>query len=62
MTASYALTAYGGATRQLRAALVFAAVNLPGSIIFLMSVAGTYPRARGTMWLPPLGNDRQEGP
>jgi multicomponent Na+:H+ antiporter subunit D len=42
MTASYALTAYGGATRQLRAAMVFAAVNLLGSIIFLMSVAGTY--------------------
>ena len=42
MTASYALTAYGGAIRQLRAALVFAAVNLLGSFIFLMSVAGTY--------------------
>jgi multicomponent Na+:H+ antiporter subunit D len=42
MTASYALTTYGGQRRQLRAALVFAAVNLLGSFIFLLSVAGTY--------------------
>jgi multicomponent Na+:H+ antiporter subunit D len=42
MTASYALAAYGGRPRQLRAALVFAAVNLLGSFIFLLSVAGTY--------------------
>ena len=42
MTASYALTAYGGGQRQLRAALVFAAVNLLGSFIFLLSVAGAY--------------------
>jgi multicomponent Na+:H+ antiporter subunit D len=42
MTASYALTTYGGEARQLRAAMVFAAVNLLGSFIFLMSVAGTY--------------------
>jgi multicomponent Na+:H+ antiporter subunit D len=42
MTASYVLTTYGGRARQLRAALVFAAVNLLGSFIFLLSVAGTY--------------------
>jgi multicomponent Na+:H+ antiporter subunit D len=42
MTASYALTTYGGGRRQLRAALVFTAVNLLGSFIFLLSVAGTY--------------------
>jgi multicomponent Na+:H+ antiporter subunit D len=42
MTASYALTTYGGGPRQLRAALVFTAVNLLGSFIFLLSVAGTY--------------------
>lgn len=42
MTASYALTGYGGRPRQLRAALVFAAVNLLGSFIFLLAVAGTY--------------------
>jgi multicomponent Na+:H+ antiporter subunit D len=42
MTASYALTTYGGGRRQLRAAMVFTAVNLLGSFIFLLSVAGTY--------------------
>ena len=42
MTASYVLTGYGGRLRQVRAALVFAAVNLLGSAIFLISVAGTY--------------------
>jgi multicomponent Na+:H+ antiporter subunit D len=42
MTASYALTGYGGRPRQLRAALVFAEVNLLGSFIFLLSIAGTY--------------------
>ncbi len=42
MTASYALTTYGGGRDQLRAALVFTAVNLLGSFIFLLSVAGTY--------------------
>ena len=42
MTASYVLTTYGGQRRQLRAALVFTAVNLLGSFIFLISVAGTY--------------------
>jgi multicomponent Na+:H+ antiporter subunit D len=48
MTASYALSAYGGRLRQLRAALVFTAVNLLGSFIFLLSVAGTY-RDTGTL-------------
>lgn len=48
MTASYALSAYGGKQRQLRAALVFTAVNLLGSFIFLLSVAGTY-RVTGTL-------------
>jgi multicomponent Na+:H+ antiporter subunit D len=42
MVASYALTGYGGRPRQLRAALVFAMVNLLGSFIFLLAVAGTY--------------------
>lgn len=42
MTASYVLSAYGGKRRQLRAALVFTAVNLLGSFIFLLSVAGAY--------------------
>jgi multicomponent Na+:H+ antiporter subunit D len=48
MTTSYALTTYGGKRRQLRAALVFTAVNLLGSFIFLLSVAGTY-RVTGTL-------------
>ncbi len=42
MTASYVLSAYGGRRRQLRAAVVFTAVNLLGSFVFLLSVAGTY--------------------
>ncbi|MDQ2586863.1 oxidoreductase [Saccharothrix yanglingensis] len=42
MTASYPLSAYGGKRRQLRAAVVFTAVNLLGSFIFLLSVAGAY--------------------
>ncbi|WP_301336577.1 proton-conducting transporter transmembrane domain-containing protein, partial [Mycobacterium asiaticum] len=41
MTASYALTTYGQRPRQLRAALIFASVNLLGSFVFLLSVAGT---------------------
>jgi multicomponent Na+:H+ antiporter subunit D len=48
MTASYALSAYGGKRRQLRAALVFTAVNLLGSFVFLLSVAGVY-RVTGTL-------------
>ncbi|MFC5288512.1 complex I subunit 5 family protein [Actinokineospora guangxiensis] len=42
MTASYALSAYGGRRRQLRGAVIFTAVNLLGSFIFLLSVAGAY--------------------
>ncbi len=48
MTASYALTTYGGQRRQLRAALLFTAVNLLGSFIFLISVAGVY-RVTGSL-------------
>ena len=36
------MTTYGGQRRQLQATLVFAAVNLLGSFIFLLSIAGTY--------------------
>jgi multicomponent Na+:H+ antiporter subunit D len=42
MTASYVLATYGGRRRELSAALVFAAVNLIGTFIFLISVAGVY--------------------
>ena len=42
MTASYILATYGGTRRELGAALVFTAVNLLGTFIFLLSVAGLY--------------------
>lgn len=42
MMASYALAAYRGGRRELRAAVVFAAVNLLGTFVFLIAVAGTY--------------------
>lgn len=42
MTAGYALVAYGGTRRELGAALVFATVNLLGTFVFLLSVAGVY--------------------
>jgi multicomponent Na+:H+ antiporter subunit D len=48
MTAAYVLTASGGGRRELGASLVFAAVNLLGSTVFLISVAGVY-RVTGTL-------------
>jgi len=48
MTAAYALTTYGGGRRELGAALVFAAVNLLGSSVFLLAIAGVY-RVTGTL-------------
>jgi multicomponent Na+:H+ antiporter subunit D len=42
MTAAYVLAAYGGGRRELSAALVFTLVNLLGTFIFLLSVAGLY--------------------
>jgi multicomponent Na+:H+ antiporter subunit D len=42
MTASYILATYGGSRRELGAALVFTTVNLLGTFIFLLSVAGLY--------------------
>jgi multicomponent Na+:H+ antiporter subunit D len=42
MTASYILATYGGTRRELGAALVFTAVNLLGTFVFLLSVAGLY--------------------
>jgi len=42
MTAAYILATYGGARRELGAALVFAVVNLLGTFVFLLSVAGVY--------------------
>jgi multicomponent Na+:H+ antiporter subunit D len=48
MAAAYALTTYGLGARQIRAGLVFAVVNLLGSFIFLIAVAGLY-RVTGTL-------------
>jgi multicomponent Na+:H+ antiporter subunit D len=48
MTAAYVLTTYGGGRRELGAALVFAAVNLLGSSVFLLAIAGVY-RVTGTL-------------
>jgi multicomponent Na+:H+ antiporter subunit D len=42
MTAAYILATYGGTRRELGAALVFTLVNLLGTFIFLLSVAGVY--------------------
>jgi multicomponent Na+:H+ antiporter subunit D len=42
MTAAYVLAAYGGTRRELAGALVFTTVNLLGTFIFLLSVAGVY--------------------
>lgn len=42
MIASYVLVGYGGGPRQTRAAFIFATVNLLGSVMFLIAVAGLY--------------------
>ena len=42
MTAGYILATYGGERRELAGALVFTAVNLFGTFVFLLSVAGVY--------------------
>lgn len=42
MTAAYVLAAYGGGRRELGGALVFTVVNLFGTFLFLLSVAGVY--------------------
>jgi len=42
MTAAYVLATYGGSRRALGAALVFTTVNLLGTFVFLLSVAGVY--------------------
>ena len=42
MTAAYILATYGGTRRELGAALVFTTVNLLGTFVFLLSVAGLY--------------------
>lgn len=42
MISAYVLAGYGERTRQLRAALIFIIVNLLGSVLFLIAIAGLY--------------------
>jgi multicomponent Na+:H+ antiporter subunit D len=42
MAAGYILATYGGTRRELGAALVFTTVNLLGTFVFVLSVAGVY--------------------
>ena len=42
MTAAYALTSYRERDYQIRAAFIFAIINLLGSVVFLISVAALY--------------------
>jgi multicomponent Na+:H+ antiporter subunit D len=42
MAAAYVLATYGGTRRELGAALVFTSVNLLGTFVFVLSVAGVY--------------------
>ena len=59
MTASYVLATYGGARAELSAALVFTAVNLLGTFVFLLSVAGVY-HVTGTLQMEAIA-DRLAG-
>ena len=54
MTAAYILATYGGGRRELGAALVFTAVNLLGTFVFLLSVAGVY-HVTGTLDMASIG-------
>ncbi len=54
MTAAYVLAAYGGRRRELSAALLFTAVNLLGTFVFLLSVAGVYD-VTGTLNMAAIG-------
>ncbi|MGC4191231.1 MAG: proton-conducting transporter membrane subunit [Thermomicrobiales bacterium] len=48
MIAAYVMTSYGETPRQFRAAFLFIVVNLLGSVLFLIAIAGTY---HTTGWL-----------
>jgi multicomponent Na+:H+ antiporter subunit D len=54
MTAAYILATYGGRRRELGGALVFAAVNLFGTFVFVISVAGVY-HVTGTLDMAAIG-------
>jgi multicomponent Na+:H+ antiporter subunit D len=53
MTASYLLATYGGERRELGGALIFMIVNLLGTFLFLLSVAGAY-HVTGTLEMAQL--------
>lgn len=54
LAASYVLATYGRTRRALGAGLVFIAVNLLGTFVFLVSVAGIY-RVTGTLDMAAIG-------
>ena len=54
LTSSYVLTTYGSARRALGAALVLTTVNLLGTFVFLISVAGVY-HVTGTLGMTAIG-------
>ncbi|MBX3030386.1 MAG: oxidoreductase [Chloroflexi bacterium] len=54
MLASYVLATYGGSRRSLGSALVFTLVNLLGTFVFLLSVAGIY-HVTGTLDMAAIG-------
>jgi multicomponent Na+:H+ antiporter subunit D len=54
LVAAYVLATYGRTRRALGAGLVFTAVNLLGTFVFLISVAGVY-RVTGTLDMAAIG-------
>jgi len=54
LAASYVLATYGGSRQALGAALVFTTVNLLGTFVFLISVAGIY-HVTGTLGMVQIG-------
>jgi multicomponent Na+:H+ antiporter subunit D len=54
MLAAYVLATYGGSRRSLGSALVFTTVNLVGTFVFLLSVAGVY-HVTGTLDMAAIG-------
>lgn len=54
LAAAYVLATYGRTRRALGAGLVFTAVNLLGTFVFLISVAGVY-RVTGTLDMAAIG-------
>ena len=59
MVASYALATYGGEARQLGAGFVFAVVNLLGTFLFLIGIAGLY-HVTGTLEMSAVATQLDE--